>query len=878
MNCKFSKDAEFECLEPLPFFYFPLCNDKGLKSCITPFLRGDAKLNQEKFIIPPQTRWDIQTSLVSRKVFLSLNDKILSMSKLPPLSEDETLKVEAGFLYHKTIKEFKSHNIIVEVLNFVPLEDNLEIMAVNIKNLSKKTLKINILIGIPLYGRSADNIRDHHHVSSLLNRIYKFKNYVILKPTLIFDERGHKINETSYFAFCFPQTKQYLKIILTADEFIGKGNLETPQILLEEKFCESDYKEGKEAFVGFKGELKLASHKNKFLIAGCGATENKILRIIKKYNSLKKIEKRLEQTKIFWKKKINAISFFTGNQVFDNWIKWVLLQPILRRIYGNSFLPDFDYGRGGRGWRDLWQDLLTLLFIEPKKSQFQIIKNFEGIRMDGTNTTIITYEGDFMADRNNISRVWSDHGVWPFFTTNLYINLTGDIDILFKKTTYWRDHLLQRAKKIDTNWDYSEGTKLKTSANEIYKGTVLEHILLQNLVSFFNVGPHNNIRLENADWNDGLDCAPDFGESVAFTHFYAYNIKELAKLLKRVKRRDTEIFEELFLLLDTLNHPIDYQNPQEKKKLLEKYLTQTQTHISGRKIKIEIEGLIKDLERKGNFLYSHLRKKEWLDFGEFGFFNGYYDNKKQRVEGVFRNKVKMTLTGQVFAIMSKVATPRMTRKVFKAVKKFLYDKELKGFRLNTNFGKVDLNLGRAFGFSFGDKENGAFFSHMNTMFSYALYNQGFIKEGWQVLWSIFRMANSPKNKSYPLLPEYFNSEGQGLYWYLTGSASWYIFTLLNQVFGVKGNLGNLVLEPKFSKENFKDSNRVRCEFFFCNKRIKVNYELKNKSSKSSYKITQVKIGSTVWKKYKKVVERVEIPKDLFQNLPSQKVDIYVELE
>ena len=47
----------------------------------------------------------------------------------------------------------------------------------------------------------------------------------------------------------------------------------------------------------------------------------------------------------------------------------------------------------------------------------------------------------------------------------------------------------------------------KQDANEIYHGTVLEHILLQNLCAFFDVGDHNEMCLHGADWNDALDMA-----------------------------------------------------------------------------------------------------------------------------------------------------------------------------------------------------------------------------------------------------------------------------------------------------------------------------------------------------------------------------------
>lgn len=62
---------------------------------------------------------------------------------------------------------------------------------------------------------------------------------------------------------------------------------------------------------------------------------------------------------------------------------------MLRRIYGCSFLPHHDYGKGGRGWRDLWQDCLALLIMEPEQVRKMLIDNFGGVRFDGTNATII---------------------------------------------------------------------------------------------------------------------------------------------------------------------------------------------------------------------------------------------------------------------------------------------------------------------------------------------------------------------------------------------------------------------------------------------------------------------------------------------------------
>ena len=77
---------------------------------------------------------------------------------------------------------------------------------------------------------------------------------------------------------------------------------------------------------------------------------------------------------------------------------------------------------------------LSLLIMDPQGVGEMIEKNFGGVRMDGTNATIIgDGDGNFIADRNGIARVWMDHALWPLMTTKLYIDQTGDLEILLKK-------------------------------------------------------------------------------------------------------------------------------------------------------------------------------------------------------------------------------------------------------------------------------------------------------------------------------------------------------------------------------------------------------------------------------------------------------------
>jgi len=827
------KKGTFSIKDPKKYgFYFPLTDKDGkLLSSISPNLSGDIKADNSRFLTPPASIEDLRTNLLCRRDFF-----IRTKEQTIRLSKARNDKLEAGFLYHKITKKINSLDI--KILNFIPYNLPVEIMQVEITNKSARPVKFIPTSFIPLYGRSAENIRDHRHVSSLLNRLYLNKYGIFLKPTMIFDEKGHKENRTSYFCLGFegssiPPIGQFP----TLDYFCGSHDLISPEAIEKDKppskVKRSEF-DGKEALASFRFKTKTLK-KNQtasyFLIMGLdssGAKDpiKKVMRNFSKINSPWKIEKYFTATKKYWLRYLNQTDFDFSDKNFNNWLMWVKLQPTLRKLFGCSFLPHFDYGKGGRGWRDLWQDALTLTFTEPDKAKRLILDSFAGVRIDGSNATIITKDNKLISDRNQISRVWADHGIWPYLTLKSYINKTSDLNILTRDITYFKDHLLKRAKQIDTDFNQTDYL-LRTKAGQIYKGSVLEHILIQHLSSFFNVGKHNTLRLENADWNDGLDMAAKEGESVAFSFMYAHNLGNLCFFLKNLKTDTVFLAEELLLLLDKIHNPINYNNFKDKQKRLDYFLEKTK-RISGKKRKVKIENLIFDLEQKSSHLSDWLRKKEWL---KIGFFNGYYDNKSKKAEGKLNNKIKMMLASQVFAIMSGIATKDQIRKIWASSKKYLQDKNLEGFRLNTDFGKLYLDLGRAFGFSYGDKENGAVFSHMVVMFSYSLFQQGFIKEAHQVIGSIYKMATSNKAKIPPLIPEYFNSQGKGLYLYLTGSASWYMYNLIEQILGIRFILGDIVLEPKLTGTCFSKKN-ITIDWSLKNKRLKISYIRKTKSDKA----------------------------------------------
>ncbi len=823
--------------DKLKSLYLPLCN-QTLMSSISPDLHGDIKSSQNSFLLEPVSRINLSLSRASRNFWVYINqDTIWSatgVSKNLKQIEQDKFTLEAGQLWQRISRENRNIGLKSAILSFVPAgRQALEVMQVSLTNISKKKISFIPYAAIPLYARSADNLRDHRHVTSLLTRIKEEKYGIKVKPTLLFDESGHKPNNTVYFAAaCDNKGKPARYIYPTQESFCGdSGDLEAPEAVFKNKLPQETSIQGKEPMAALRfAEVNLSpgAQVTYIMVMGLSQKDCNLSSLISKFGQSKKVGAHFEKTKKFWQEQSKVLDVSSGNKNFDNWLRWVNIQPILRKIFGCSFLPDFDYGKGGRGWRDLWQDCLGLILNNPQAVRPLLINNFCGVKIDGSNATIIGKKpGEFIADRNNISRVWMDHGVWPLITTDLYINESGDLNILFAEAPYFRDQHVWRSTKINPNWNKGKS----------YQGLVYEHLLIQNLTQFFNVGSHNHIRLEGADWNDGLDMAKEFGESVTFSAMYAQNLNRLAELLLKSGKKKILLAQEINILLKHFN----YSDRNGKRKILENYFAQVENGISGRKISVDVDTLARNLKIKSLWMAQHIRENEWL---KEGFFNGYYDNQKKRVEGRVKGLLRMCLASQVFPIISGVADNQQITKIIKSVNKRLLDKQLKGYHLNTNFKEEQHNLGRAFSFAYGDKENGAIFSHMVVMYAYGLYTRGLAKEGWKALSSLYKLSvDTTKSKIYPCLPEYFNSEGRGMYVYLTGSASWFMLTLLTQAFGARGENGDLLIEPKLTAEQFDKHATISISRIFAGSKLQLNFSNPKKLDYGKYKIVKVTLNS-----------------------------------
>lgn len=794
-------------------YYLPLFNELGIKSSITPYFGGDLKLDHHHYLLEPTSELDLFKNSYARNVIFTVNHQQYFLNGSSLHQQDDLLEYESGRLYQRVTRTNALFSL--ETTTYVPVSDPLEVHEIHIKNISNQDLEMDIITAIPIYGRSADNLRDHRHVTSLLNRIQRDDSGVLMTPTLSFDERGHIKNTYTYAVYAHIDDVKVQRMITNIDDFLDGGTFNFPKGIYN---TQSPDREGYEAIAGIGFEkISLKPNETKTLYITLGIHENTPLEIRKtheKFHQKIHFEHELNHVIKHFDALKHKLNFNLISDETSELLDWVGVQPVLRRYFGNSYLPHHDYGRGGRGWRDLWQDLLSLIMHNESDIKDLLINNFAGIRIDGSNATIIgSKPGEFLADRNKIVRVWSDHGAWPLLTTEMYIHETGDISFLKLEQSYFDDKFTHYTYQTKDSFDKDYILKVNDS---IYKGTVLEHLLIQNIVAHFNTGEFGFIKLEDADWNDGLDMAKEHGETIAFTHFYANNLRRLAVLIEKLDD-DIKIYSALKeLIFGEIN--------------LETFFEKAKS-FDGNQVRVEKDKLIKRLEELSIERINHIEKHAWIDDTHL---QSYVTNHKVFLD----DSNSSNLTGQAMALLSQTIDHQKVHRLVQKNKELLFDKKRGGYHLNTDYKKLLTEMGRAYGFSYHHKENGAVFSHMAIMYIYGLYQYNFVKEGSEGYHAL--VARSLEKESHILrgIPEYFNDLGVGKYLYLTGSASWLLKLLREQVFGIRLQYGKLTLNPKLTLNEFINK-EATIETMIQGNSIKITYKNLKNLDYGQYKIKEI---------------------------------------
>jgi cellobiose phosphorylase len=757
-------------------------------------------------------------------------------------------KYEMGLGYTRFSAKSNKLKLSVSATVFVPLDDTAEIWIVEIQNNSSKSQSLDFIPTVPIFGGNRDYVEYHRDVVRLYNKS-RITNRIEILPGLEWIEGSTDASGICYFMGSETQKgKKGNRFYSDRETFLGANNMWLkPQAILNNEPPKTQCY-GKEAVgaIEFKNIVIPAGKSEKFVVItgisfeASSGTE----KILKKYNYSNAV-KAFENLKLFWKERTSRVVINTGDKDFNTlWNNWWCYQLSMRYWFGNTGHPQTDYGSDFSGWRDFWQDMMAATVIDPKGLQERTVKTLEGIRLDGTNATrFFARTKEFGSDE--LHGLWCDHPYWTAQTVMILANFLGDYDFLFRDgISYFKDSYRSRGEVKDLDWKAGVIDSQKTQDNEIYRGSVIEHILTQLLTMFYDVGAAGLLKQKRADWNDAVDQVK--GENVTFTFGLALDCKELADLLEKVcvKKNiaEIEIFEELSFLI---NNNDAAAAAEERRDRLVKYLDKVNRNISGKKVKIRISDIVADLRNKAEISIKNANRKAWNG----NYYSGYIFDNGNPVDTIFKagalskkkptaDDFEMMLMPQTWSLVSGAAdNQNCADKVIDSVLKFLFDKKSGALKLNyPPYLKFDKNIGRITGFAAGTKENNAIFCHANLFFIWALLRRNRADEAYKIFSGINPLTH-PQNifRSGPWIPEYYvssdnpNIAGRGEYPILTGSAAWTRYLFQNFFFGVRGELDGLRIDPKLpANKYFKECSLqikfrgARYDIKFLNKKLVKN--------------------------------------------------------
>ncbi|MDF2987162.1 MAG: cellobiose phosphorylase, partial [Eubacterium sp.] len=126
------------------YLYFPLANEAGMMSNITPTLNGDIKAGQNTFFNLPVSAEDLHNTKSNRNFWIYIEGKgawsaagtsSRQYANMFNNEAEEKVTLQAGFLWHKVVRENSRLGIKSEITSFVPANKHrIELMRVIITN------------------------------------------------------------------------------------------------------------------------------------------------------------------------------------------------------------------------------------------------------------------------------------------------------------------------------------------------------------------------------------------------------------------------------------------------------------------------------------------------------------------------------------------------------------------------------------------------------------------------------------------------------------------------------------------------------------------------------------------------------------------------
>ena len=414
-----------------------------------------------------------------------------------------------------TIISSACKGIEAEVTYFVPLNENLEIWMLTLKNASSKDKELSVFsyAEFCLWQATGDQTDLQFRQGIAIARP---ENGVIFYN--LFDV-------STGYAF-FASNGKLAGYDCNRERFIGLYRSESNPIAVEGGRCFNSEAKGGNPIAATSNSVKLSSGEAETIIFILGVAKEKseAMNCVQKYKKKANVDAELQRLKEHWSDYLNSFAVNTPDAEFNLQVNVWNPYQCRTTFDWSRYVSYYETGIGrGMGFRDSNQDTLGVVHALPKRVRQRILDLAKNQFESGLTYHVyypLTGEGGFPSYAKEKMAWSSDDHLWLILSVCEYIKETGDMSIL------------------DENVNFVEGSS----------ASLYEHLKRSIDFTLNNMGKHDMPLLGTSDWNDPLSLpGPNYAaESVWVAMMFHKVLLELTELCKEYDRdKDAQKFAAL---------------------------------------------------------------------------------------------------------------------------------------------------------------------------------------------------------------------------------------------------------------------------------------------------------------------------------------------
>ena len=427
-----------------------------------------------------------------------------------PIRENEPYVVRHGQGY--SVFEHTSHGVSQELLLFTPLNSEVKVSLLRLRNRTSRKRRLSITS----YNELVLGVLRDSSAPYLITEIDQSDSTIFAR---------NPFNNEFADRVAFVSTSEPLSSA-TCDrkEFVGRnGSLDKPAAMRRVSLANRDGA-GLDPCAALQVNIELAPHEGREVIFFIGEAESKesAKTLVSQFRQPGNVNAAFEQVLAYWDKVLGTIEVRTPDKALNTMLnRWLLYQSLSCRVWARTA---FYQSGGAYGFRDQLQDVMSLVYSQPEIARQQILLASQHQFKEGD----VQHWWHPPSGRGVRTRI-SDDLLWLPFVVSFYIGVTADSAVLDEVVPFLEQPLLN-PDELDR---YMEPTVSQESAD------IFEHCV-RAIDRSLTVGKHGLPLMGSGDWNDGMNRVGHLGkgESV-WLGWFLYTT--LAAFLPQVEaRKDLE--------------------------------------------------------------------------------------------------------------------------------------------------------------------------------------------------------------------------------------------------------------------------------------------------------------------------------------------------